>query len=105
MRFDPITRLIMDMNDDRSALTPEQQEERRRQEADRPLRPDLVCVLAEALPYVEESEQFNKPSCRTLSKRIRDIVEKENRAALAAGRPIDDGCTPERFDEHTGPMD
>jgi hypothetical protein len=33
--------------------------------------PDLQEMLVEALPYVEESEQFNKPSCRTLSKRIR----------------------------------
>lgn len=30
----------------------------------------MLELLQDAVPYVEESEQFNKPSCRGLSKRI-----------------------------------
>jgi hypothetical protein len=36
--------------------------------------PTILDMLLEALPYVEESEQFNKPSCRTLSNRIRSLL-------------------------------
>lgn len=35
---------------------------------------ELRALLEEAIPYVEESETFNKPSCRTLSKRIKAIL-------------------------------
>lgn len=36
--------------------------------------PELIDLLFLALPSVEEAEQFNKPSCRTLSKRIRAVL-------------------------------
>jgi hypothetical protein len=39
-------------------------------------RDELIDLLIEALPYVEESEQFNKPTHRTLSKKIRDVYAK-----------------------------
>lgn len=72
MKFDPITKMIMDANGDRSALTQEQQDERRRI--------DALSVTA------------------------------RNERALRAGEPPyggydDDHEPPERFDEHTGPMD
>lgn len=37
---------------------------------------DLLELLTLALPYVEEGEQFNKPSCRDLSKKIRAAIAK-----------------------------
>ena len=33
-------------------------------------------MLEDALPYVEECEQFNKPMCRGLSKKIRAALRK-----------------------------
>lgn len=41
--------------------------------------PDLLDLIEQALPYVEEGEQFNKPSHRGLSKRMRAILD-ESRA-------------------------
>jgi hypothetical protein len=41
--------------------------------------PDALAMLCDALPYVEEGEQFNKPTCRGLSKKIRAAL------ALAEG--------------------
>ena len=38
--------------------------------------PALLDMLCEALPYVEEGEEFNKPTARTLSKKIRAMVER-----------------------------
>ena len=38
-------------------------------------RNELLELLTEALPYIEEGEQFNKATARTLSKRVRAIVE------------------------------
>jgi len=43
--------------------------------------PELLELLFEALPYIEESEQFNKPTCRTLSKRARAAIAKAGGAA------------------------
>ena len=37
---------------------------------------ELLELLTLALPCVEESEQFNKPSCRDLSKKIRAAISK-----------------------------
>lgn len=37
---------------------------------------ELIELLTLALPYVEEGEEFNHPSKRNLSKRIRAIVTK-----------------------------
>jgi hypothetical protein len=39
----------------------------------------LLDLLAEALPYVEEGEEFNKPTQRGLSKKIRAIVIGDNK--------------------------
>lgn len=36
--------------------------------------PLVMRLLAEALPYIEEGEEFNKASCRTLSKRVREVL-------------------------------
>jgi len=38
--------------------------------------PELLELLAESLMYVEECEQFHKPECRTLSKRIRAAIAR-----------------------------
>ena len=38
--------------------------------------PALLDLLIEALPYVEEGEQFNKPKYRALSLQIRDMLKK-----------------------------
>lgn len=38
---------------------------------------DMLDLLIEALPYVEEGEEFNKPSARGLSKKIRAIIERQ----------------------------
>lgn len=38
--------------------------------------PDLLDMLEDALPYVEEGEEFNKPSRRGLSKAIRATITK-----------------------------
>jgi hypothetical protein len=38
--------------------------------------PDLLDLLTDALPYVEEGEEFNKPGCRHLSKKIRAAIER-----------------------------
>lgn len=35
---------------------------------------DFLDLLTQSLPYVEEGEEFNKPSARNLSKRIRAAV-------------------------------
>lgn len=37
---------------------------------------ELLDLLLAALPYVEEGEQFNKPTGRELSKRIRAVLAK-----------------------------
>lgn len=37
--------------------------------------PTMLEMLLEALPLVEEGEQYHKASCRTLSKRIRELLE------------------------------
>jgi hypothetical protein len=39
----------------------------------------LLDLLAEALPYVEEGEEFNKPTQRGLSKKIRAIIIGDNK--------------------------
>lgn len=39
-------------------------------------REELLELLTDALPYVEEGEQFNKPTCRDLSKKIRAAIAK-----------------------------
>ena len=38
-------------------------------------REEWLDLLLKALPCVEESEQFDKPTARKLSKRIREIME------------------------------
>ena len=38
--------------------------------------PDLFDLVALALPYVEEGEEFNHPTKRELSKRIREEIAK-----------------------------
>lgn len=40
----------------------------------------LLELLLEGLPYIEEGECFNKPSCRTLGKRIRAAIAKATTA-------------------------
>ncbi len=42
--------------------------------------PDLLRLLEDAIPYIEEGEQFNKPSCRGLSKAARAAI------AMATGK-------------------
>ena len=42
------------------------------------LAPELLDLLTLALPCVEESEQFEKPSAPKLSKRIRATLNKLN---------------------------
>jgi len=37
---------------------------------------ELVELLTLALPSIEESEIFNKPNKKTLSKRVREILER-----------------------------
>lgn len=37
--------------------------------------PDLLDLLNEAMPYVEEGETFNKPTRRDLSRRIRAAIQ------------------------------
>lgn len=36
---------------------------------------ELLTLLIEALPYVEEGEEFNKPTGKNLSKKIRASIE------------------------------
>ena len=38
-------------------------------------RDEARALLEEAIVYVEECEQFNKPMCRTLSKRIKALLQ------------------------------
>ncbi len=42
--------------------------------------PDMMALLEESLMYVEECEQFHKPACRTLSKRIKAVLAKGGEA-------------------------
>jgi hypothetical protein len=42
--------------------------------------PDMMALLEESLMYVEECEQFHKPGCRTLSKRIKAALAKGGEA-------------------------
>jgi hypothetical protein len=37
--------------------------------------PTMLELLEESIMYVEECEQFHKPGCRTLSKRIRAAIK------------------------------
>ena len=37
----------------------------------------LLDLLLEALPYVEEGEEFNKKSGQQLSKKIRDAIKDD----------------------------
>lgn len=43
---------------------------------EKPERDALVALLREAIPYIEETEQFHKPTCRTLSKRAKIAVQR-----------------------------
>jgi len=38
--------------------------------------PEMVALLYLALPYVEEGEEFNHPDKRTVSKRIRAVLQQ-----------------------------
>lgn len=41
--------------------------------------PEILNIILEALPYVEESEEFNKPTRKGLSKRIKAALLKINK--------------------------
>lgn len=40
--------------------------------------PEMLDLLEDALPYVEEGEEFNKPTRRDLSKRIKAMLSKHH---------------------------
>jgi hypothetical protein len=78
MRIDPITRLIMDLNGDRSALTREQQAERGRQEA---------------RAMAEEAAKQNNADAEVATWSIRDVLDYMQAHNLTARQYPPDACT------------